>query len=301
MLAFDTCLGAVSVAVRWRGAGGEWLMRDALRGARARTRRAAHADDRRDDAGGWACLLRHRSHSGRPSAPARFTGVRVGVAAARGLALASGVTTVGATSLAVMAHQADERLGASRGGRLLVVAVDARRDAVYLQLFPGAHGDAAEPPLRAFPRRGGPPHRPAAGDRSSARARSRSRPQSARRADERRRRSSICSRMRARWPRWRPISSPPTHCGRSISGRPMSNRRPTAPCREPLHEWWNRLSPRQHSLGLARACRRSCPAARGPVREAVGRRQLLAPSHASGLHLVPGPGGDAARRSSASS
>src|SRR5207248_9772702 len=29
ILAFDTCLGAVSVAVRWQGAGGDWLMRHA--------------------------------------------------------------------------------------------------------------------------------------------------------------------------------------------------------------------------------------------------------------------------------
>ena len=25
VLAFDTCLGAVSVAVRWQGPGGDWL------------------------------------------------------------------------------------------------------------------------------------------------------------------------------------------------------------------------------------------------------------------------------------
>ena len=29
VLAFDTCLGAVSVAVRWQGPGGDWLMRHA--------------------------------------------------------------------------------------------------------------------------------------------------------------------------------------------------------------------------------------------------------------------------------
>ncbi len=29
ILAFDTCFGAVSAAVRWRSAGGEWLLREA--------------------------------------------------------------------------------------------------------------------------------------------------------------------------------------------------------------------------------------------------------------------------------
>jgi tRNA threonylcarbamoyl adenosine modification protein YeaZ len=68
--------------------------------------------------------------------PGTFTGVRAGVAAARGLALASGLPVAGATSLAVMAHRAEALLGAKRAGRLLAVAVDARRGMVYVQLFP---------------------------------------------------------------------------------------------------------------------------------------------------------------------
>src|SRR3954471_2534857 len=121
ILAFDTCLGAVSVAVRWRGAGGEWLMRHAHE-----VRERGHAErlmpmiaETMREAGlAFSDICRIAATVG----PGTFTGVRGGVAAARGLALASGVTTVGATSLAVMAHQADERLGASRGSRLLVVA-----------------------------------------------------------------------------------------------------------------------------------------------------------------------------------
>lgn len=81
--------------------------------------------------------------------PGSFTGVRGGVAAARGLALASGIAAVGATSLAVMAHQADEQLGTARGVRLLAVAVDARRGSVYLQLFTGARDEAGPPLLLA--------------------------------------------------------------------------------------------------------------------------------------------------------
>ena len=146
ILAFDTCLGALSVAVRWRGAGGEWLMRHAHE-----VRERGHAErlmpmmaEVMEEAGlAFSDLDRIAVTVG----PGSFTGVRVGVAAARGLALASGMAVVGATSLAVMAHQADELLGpARRGDRLLAVAVDARRGSVYLQLFPGAR-EAAGPPL----------------------------------------------------------------------------------------------------------------------------------------------------------
>ena len=113
ILAFDTCLGAVSVAVRWRGAGGEWLMRHAHE-----VRERGHAErlmpmmaEVMEEAGlAFSDIDRIAVTVG----PGTFTGVRVGVAAARGLALASGVATVGATSLAVMAHQADELLGPAR-------------------------------------------------------------------------------------------------------------------------------------------------------------------------------------------
>jgi tRNA threonylcarbamoyladenosine biosynthesis protein TsaB len=67
------------------------------------------------------------------------------VAAARGLALATGKPIVAATSLAVMAHGADARLGAARSGRYIAVAVDARRGMVFFQLF-GDAGREPDPP-----------------------------------------------------------------------------------------------------------------------------------------------------------
>jgi len=39
ILAFDTCFGAVSAAVRWRSAEGEWLLREAYE-----TRTTGHAE-----------------------------------------------------------------------------------------------------------------------------------------------------------------------------------------------------------------------------------------------------------------
>ena len=63
--------------------------------------------------------------------PGSFTGIRVGVAAARGFALALGIPAVGVTTLAVIAA-AHRRQAA---GRPILVAMDAKRGEVYLQMF----------------------------------------------------------------------------------------------------------------------------------------------------------------------
>ena len=135
ILAFDTCFGAVSAAVRWRSAEGEWLLREAYE---ART--TGHAErlfpmiaEVMEGAGlAFSAIDRFAVTLG----PGTFTGVRVGVAAARAFALSTGKPIVGVTSLAVMAHRADQLLGRERAVRPLAVAVDARRDMVYFQVFP---------------------------------------------------------------------------------------------------------------------------------------------------------------------
>jgi len=64
--------------------------------------------------------------------PGAFTGLRIGLAAARGLALASGLPCLAVTTLeAVAAGVAD----AERQGRLLLVALDAKRADIYAQAF----------------------------------------------------------------------------------------------------------------------------------------------------------------------
>jgi tRNA threonylcarbamoyladenosine biosynthesis protein TsaB len=75
--------------------------------------------------------------------PGTFTGTRIGVAAARGLALATGLEVVGVSSLAVMAEVAAAELGARPAEEDLAVAVDARRGEVYVQLFASAGGQEA--------------------------------------------------------------------------------------------------------------------------------------------------------------
>ena len=84
--------------------------------------------------------------------PGTFTGTRIGVAAARGLALATGISLVGASSLAVMAIVARDAFDAGHAGPApatdfdLLIAVDARRGEVYAQLFDAAGRQAKSPP-----------------------------------------------------------------------------------------------------------------------------------------------------------
>jgi tRNA threonylcarbamoyladenosine biosynthesis protein TsaB len=66
--------------------------------------------------------------------PGAFTGLRIGLAAARGLALASGVPVLGISSFAAVAAQTAP---ASAAGRTLVVALDSKRREFYLQAFSG--------------------------------------------------------------------------------------------------------------------------------------------------------------------
>ena len=63
--------------------------------------------------------------------PGSFTGIRVGVAAARGLALALDKPAVGITTLQLVAEGARK----GRPGRRLLAVIDAKRDEVYAQCF----------------------------------------------------------------------------------------------------------------------------------------------------------------------
>ena len=75
--------------------------------------------------------------------PGSFTGVRTGLAAARGLALASGRPLIGVTCFAAVA----EAVAGETGEQPLVVALESRREELFLQRFDRA--DPGEPALVA--------------------------------------------------------------------------------------------------------------------------------------------------------
>lgn len=73
--------------------------------------------------------------------PGSFTGVRVGLAAARGLSLARGKPVVGVTTLEALAATAMESGEDIPTDTRLGVAIDARRSELYVQIFEtGPHG-----------------------------------------------------------------------------------------------------------------------------------------------------------------
>jgi tRNA threonylcarbamoyladenosine biosynthesis protein TsaB len=74
--------------------------------------------------------------------PGSFTGLRVGVAAARGIALAAEKPAIGITTLSAYAapHQADMRFP-------VMAAIDARHEHVYFQLFAPGGRPQGEPRL----------------------------------------------------------------------------------------------------------------------------------------------------------
>ena len=72
--------------------------------------------------------------------PGSFTGIRVGLATARGLALAAGKPVVGVSTLDAIARSAP-------GDGPIMVVLDARRGEVYAGLYDGNHSPISPPAL----------------------------------------------------------------------------------------------------------------------------------------------------------
>jgi tRNA threonylcarbamoyladenosine biosynthesis protein TsaB len=64
--------------------------------------------------------------------PGGFTGVRIGLATLRGLALAAARPMLGITSFEALAYDTDAE---ERRGRLLLVAIESKRAELYVQMF----------------------------------------------------------------------------------------------------------------------------------------------------------------------
>jgi tRNA threonylcarbamoyl adenosine modification protein YeaZ len=78
--------------------------------------------------------------------PGSFTGVRIAIAAARGLALVSGTKLWGTDSLTVMANATLASGAVETGGKPFAVAVDARAAMLYFGLYTAA-GDKLDGPV----------------------------------------------------------------------------------------------------------------------------------------------------------
>jgi tRNA threonylcarbamoyladenosine biosynthesis protein TsaB len=134
ILAFDTATASTSVALAVEGEARE-LRDDPPAGERPghATRLLPMADALLGDAGvAWEEVGLLAVGTG----PGGFTGLRVGIATARGAALGLGVMLAGHSSLAALARAALGETGAERA----LALIDARRGEVFCQLFaPGAH------------------------------------------------------------------------------------------------------------------------------------------------------------------
>ncbi len=79
--------------------------------------------------------------------PGAFTGLRIGLAAARGLALASGVPCCGITSTEAIAEAAAQFKDPDQG---ILVALDSKRADIYVQIF-NPQGEALSVPEAVAP------------------------------------------------------------------------------------------------------------------------------------------------------
>lgn len=135
ILAFDTACGALSAAL-WAD--------DGVRAAVFQRRRRGHAEQL------MPLLQRVLAMGGVAAAdigaiavtvgPGTFTGLRIGLAAARGFRVARRVPVAGFTTLEVLAAEAAQRWP----DRPVLAALDARRSQVYAQYFRRADGAFAD-------------------------------------------------------------------------------------------------------------------------------------------------------------
>jgi tRNA threonylcarbamoyladenosine biosynthesis protein TsaB len=64
--------------------------------------------------------------------PGAFTGLRIGLSAARGIGLAAGIPVLGATTLEVVAHAVPEE---ERAGASVAAVIESKRTDLYVQAF----------------------------------------------------------------------------------------------------------------------------------------------------------------------
>ncbi len=129
VVGFDTATGDLAVAATRDGEVlFETLLRPSEEGApQHATGLLGEVERAADAAGGWDAVERIAVGLG----PGSFTGVRVGIATARGLGLSRGLPVGGACTLDALGRG----LGEAAGGRDCVAVADARRGEVFAALY----------------------------------------------------------------------------------------------------------------------------------------------------------------------
>jgi len=146
ILALDTSMGACSAAVL-RSDGGA-LRLDARQEGMARGHAEALMPMVAEVLAAACIAARDLDLIAATEGPGSFTGVRIAIAAARGLALATGAKLYGTDSLTVMAR--DALVGDLSPKGPFAVAVDARRGMIYLGIYAEA-GERRAGPLLVSP------------------------------------------------------------------------------------------------------------------------------------------------------
>jgi tRNA threonylcarbamoyladenosine biosynthesis protein TsaB len=143
VLGFDTATSATAVALRLGDSSTSRRRDDPAAGEHPghATRLLALADELLTEAGvGWGELERIAVGVG----PGTFTGLRVGVASARGLAQSLSVGLVGVSSLAALAEAADAPASDAgppeEGHDALLAVIDARRGEAFAAAYASAPG-----------------------------------------------------------------------------------------------------------------------------------------------------------------
>jgi tRNA threonylcarbamoyladenosine biosynthesis protein TsaB len=130
ILAIDTALDACSAAVLDTGAG-KLIAQESqpMKRGHAEALMPMIARVMKQSGIAFAALDRIAATTG----PGSFTGLRVGLSAARGIALAAGKPVVGLTTLSAYAAP----VVSESGQRPIISAIDARHDHVYFQVMSG--------------------------------------------------------------------------------------------------------------------------------------------------------------------
>jgi tRNA threonylcarbamoyladenosine biosynthesis protein TsaB len=144
ILAIDTALVACAAAV-FETEGARMLGRASLPMARGHAEALMPLLARVMDAA--AIEFRELDRIAVTVGPGSFTGLRVGIAAARGIALASGKPVVGISTLSAFAapHIANEE------GAAIAASIDARHGSVYLQVFASSGRTLVAPRVATLP------------------------------------------------------------------------------------------------------------------------------------------------------